>query len=152
MSKTYRISKKFSAPLNFVYRWCTDFREDDYKMSGTTKFEQTARRRFLERSDKRMIWMMNRRVGNRMVEGIRAVWLYPPDSWHLETCGDHMETGDYKLYKLNASKTRLDMKFTIVYDDPVKVQSQEEWARGPRKNWAAFARYLEADYRKSRNA
>lgn len=50
--KTYELSQTFNAPLDFVFKWCTDFREDDPKMVGST-----AKRTFLERTDKRIVWV-----------------------------------------------------------------------------------------------
>ncbi len=142
--KTYRISETFDAPKNFVFDWCTDFREDDYKMTGST-----ARRQFLERSKDRIVWIVKYKDGKRSVEGVRAVWLKPPNSWHFDTCGDGREVGDYNLRELRSGKTRLDMVFTVTYDDPSKVESEAEWTKGAKQNWSVYGRFLEKDYKKS---
>jgi len=147
ISKTYRISETFNAPKDFVFDWCTDFREDDYKMTGST-----ARRRFLERTKERIVWIVKYKEGRRQVEGVRAVWLKPPNSWHFDTCGDGREVGDYTLHELKNGKTRLDMVFRVTYDDPNEVESRAVWTKGARKNWSAYARFLEKDYRKSSRA
>lgn len=137
--------------MDFVFEWCTDFREDDHKMKGTDQWERTARRLLLEKTKERVIWVTKHGKGKDYREGIRAVWLNPPDSWHLDTCGDHRELGDYRLTPLDKAKTRLDMVFQIYYDDPKEVKTASEWAKGPRKNWSAFATYLQADYEASLN-
>ncbi len=143
ITKVYKISETFNAPRDFVFNWCTDFREDDYKMTGST-----ARRRFLERTKDRIVWVVNYRDGRRSVEGVRAVWLKPPNSWRFDTCGDGREVGDYSLSELKNGKTRLDMVFRVTYDDPSKVESQAEWTKVARRNWSTFAKFLEKDYRR----
>ena len=143
ITRTYRVSKTFRAPLDFCYVWCTDFRADDNKMTGSK-----TRRRFLERSSRRFVWIATYREGGKTIEGVRAVWLKPPDAWHLDTCGDGREIGDYKLTPVGR-RTRLDMVFQVTYDDPKKAEGVREWVRGSKREWDAFGRYLEADYRAS---
>jgi hypothetical protein len=143
VTKTYRVSKTFKAPLDFCFSWCTDFRVDDNKMTGSK-----TKRRFLERSSRRFVWVTKYNVGRKTVEGIRAVWLKPPASWHLDTCGDGREIGDYKLTPVGR-RTRLDMVFHVTYDDPKKAEGVREWVRGAKREWDTFGRYLEADYRAS---
>lgn len=140
VSKTYNLSQMFHAPLEFVFDWCTDYRSDDSKMYGGK-----TRRRFLERSKRMYVWVVKYKQGRKTVEGVRAVWLMPPDSWHLDTCGDHYETGDYKLTPVGR-RTRLNMTFHIIYPDPKKVDSTREWVAGSRREWNAFAKYLDKDY------
>jgi hypothetical protein len=140
VNKTYRLSQTFNAPLDFTFAWCTDFREDDNKMTGSK-----IRRKFLERSSRRFVWVTQNKVGRRTVEGIRAVWLRPPDAWHLDTCGDGREIGDYKLTPVG-KRTRLDMVFQVTYDDPDEAESVREWVAGAKREWDAFRKYLEADY------
>jgi len=146
VTKTYKISKTFNAPKSFVFDWCTDFMEDDYKMTGST-----ARRRFLERTKDRVIWVVKYKDGKRSVEGIRAVWLKPQNSWHLETCGDGRELGDYNLTELRNGRTRLDMVFNVTYDDPSEAESTAEWTKDVKRNWSNFAKFLEKEYKNSTN-
>ena len=147
ITKTYKTSETFNAPKDFVFNWCTDFREDDYKMTGST-----ARRRFLERTKDRIIWVVKYKDGKRSLEGVRAVWLKPPNSWHFDTCGDGREVGDYNLSELKNGKTRLDMVFRVTYDDPSEVESQAELTKGGKREWSIFRKFLEKDYKKSGGA
>lgn len=140
-TETYTLSKVFNAPLPFVYAWCTDFREDDSRMHGGA-----SRRRFVERSRKRIIWTTKSEDGGKPVEGVRVVWLSPPDSWRLDTCGDVRERGDYALTSLGKNRTRLDMTFRVTYDRREDVESRESWEADGRKDWDAYARFLERDY------
>jgi hypothetical protein len=143
VTKTYKVSKTFKAPLDFCFAWCTDFRADDNKMTGSK-----TRRRFLERTRRRFVWVATYKEGSKTVEGIRVVWLKPPDAWHLDTCGDGREIGDYKLTPVGR-RTRLDMVFRVTYDDPKKAEGVREWVRGTKREWDAFGRFLEADYKAS---
>jgi hypothetical protein len=142
-TETYEASKVFHAPLDFVYAWCTDFREDDPKMVGSSN-----RRHILERTKKRVVWAVEKK-GKPLTDPIRVVWLAPPDSWHLETCGDGSEVGDYKLTAVGPSKTRLDMKFLVTYSKKDEVETKESWNKDTKNHWDSYARHLEKDYARS---
>jgi hypothetical protein len=145
--ETYRASKTFRAPLDFVFGWCTDFREDDGKMTGSK-----ATRKFLERTDKRIVWSVEYKEKGKLVDGIRVVWLHPPNSWRLDTCGDHRELGEYELTPKGKNKTRLDMKFKISYDSKDEVDDRKKWEEEVSEEWDVFRRYLENDYKASLRA
>lgn len=143
-TETYKVSKTFNAPLDFVFHWCTDFREDDGKMTGSK-----AKRTFLERTEKRIVWAVNYREKGKNREGLRVVWLQPPDAWYLDTCGDGREVGEYKLTPKGRDRTRLDMKFRVSYESKDEVEDKKKWERDASDEWDTFARYLEKDYTSS---
>jgi hypothetical protein len=145
--ETYKVSKSFKAPLDYVFGWCTDFREDDGKMTGSK-----AKRKFIERTDKRIVWSVEYKENGKPVEGIRVVWLHPPDSWSLDTCGDHRELGEYNLTKKGKNKTRLDMKFRVSFDSKEEVDDRKKWEKEASEEWDIFRRYLENDYKASLRA
>jgi hypothetical protein len=143
-AESYKVSKTIDAPIGFVYDWCTDYREDDLRMIGSEN-----RRNILERTKKRVIWTVE---GMRLPSGtepVRVVWLRPPDSWHLETCGDGSEVWDYKLTPLGKNKTRLDMTFTEMSSDKARLQSKEDYIGETIDHWDKYADCLEKDYKKS---
>jgi hypothetical protein len=142
--ETYKASETFRAPLNFVFAWCTDFREDDGKMTGSSM-----RRKFLERTHKRMVWWSEYKEKGKPKEGLRVVWLHPPNSWTLDTCGDHRELGEYKLTQKGKNKTRLDMKFRMSYDSKDEVEDKKKWEKELGEEWDIFRRHLENDYKAS---
>ena len=140
--EAYRVSKTFNAPLGFVYKWCTDFQENDPKMVGSK-----GRRKIIERSNSRVVWRVISK-GEKGYEGVRVVWLKPPNAWHLDTCGDRSQQGDYKLTRLGKTRTRLDMKFSLAYANAKKVEPRKSWEAGLSSNWDSYGRYLERDYQR----
>jgi hypothetical protein len=143
-SETYKVSKTFNAPLDFVYSWCTDYREDDMKMTGS-KYK----RYIHEKTRDRVIWTVEGKNLPSKTEPVRVVWLRPPDAWHLETCGDGSEIGDYKLTALGKNKTRLDMTFTETHANREDVESRESYEAETLDHWNKYGKYLERDYKKS---
>jgi hypothetical protein len=141
---TYEVSQTFEAPIDFVFDWCTDFREDDGKMTGSK-----TKKSFLERTKKRIIWTVSYKEGGKTKEGLRVVWLQPPNSWRLDTCGDGRELGSYKLTRVGKNKTRLDMVFEVTYDDSRDVEDKETWERSALGEWDTYAQYLENDFKAS---
>jgi hypothetical protein len=142
--ETYKASKTFRAPIGYVFQWCTDFREDDGKMVGSK-----AKRTFVERTDKRIIWIAEYKEKGKTKEGVRVVWLRPPDAWYLDTCGDGREVGEYRLTEKGKNKTRLDMKFRISYDSKDDAPDKKKWEKDVDEEWDTFAGYLENDYKTS---
>lgn len=144
ITRNYVVTKTFHAPLDFVFAWCTDFKVDDAKMAGSK-----TRRHFLERSKRRVVYVLKRKKGGETVDGIRAVWIRPPDSWHLDTCGDKRELCDYKLSTVG-KRTKLTMTFSVSYDDPRDARSRRELVSRAKARWDAFAGHLERDYAAAR--
>jgi len=147
VKQKYKLSETFNAPLDYVFKWCTDFREDDNKMIGSK-----TERKILEKSPERVIWRVRYKDGKGYAEGVRAVWLHPPNSWTLDTCGDGREVGEYKLKALGKSKTRLDMKFVVTYDSKDEVEDKEEWEADGVKHWKIYKKAIEADLKAGRPA
>jgi hypothetical protein len=139
---TYRVSKIINAPLRFVYDWCTDFREDDYKMTGSK-----SRRTFLERSRKQVIYAIRYPSGGDTKHAVNIVTLHPPRSWHLDSFGEEdNEFGDYRLTRLGPGKTRLDMVFREEWKI-AKVPPKAEYLKDINRIWDKYAAALEKDYK-----
>jgi hypothetical protein len=147
VNQKYKISETFNAPMDYVFAWCTDFREDDGKLIDSKNV-----RKILEKDDERVVWRVRIKDGKGFKEGVRAVWLNPPSSWHLDTCGDGREVGDYKLTPLGKSKTRLDMKFVVTYDGKDEVEDKDEWEADGIKEWKIYKKALEDDFKARRPA
>lgn len=145
--ETYKVSKTFKAPMDFVFQWCTDFREDDGTMTGSK-----AKRTFLEKTDKRVVWITDYKEKGKSREGVRVVWLHPPDSWYLDTCGDGREVGEYTLSQKGKNKTRLDMKFHVTFDSKDEIEDKKKWEEDVAEEWDTFGEHLEKDYKASLEA
>lgn len=139
---TVRVSKLINAPLSFVYKWCTDFREDDNKITGSKN-----RRKILQLNNKRAVYVITYFPKPGVTKmGINLVTLRPPNAWHLEFIGEEDdEIGDYRLIRVGSSRTRLNMRFVESY----KVRnapSQAEDTRHTQEIWDKYVAALEADY------
>jgi hypothetical protein len=139
---TFHVSKFINAPLPFVYRWCTDFREDDNKITGSK-----SQRRMLQKTRNRVVYLSIYRSHGKTNFGVNIVLLKPPRAWHLDFVGEEeFESGDYRLTELGARKTRLDMTFNEQY----KIRnhpSQAEDTKHTNEIWDKYIAALERDYR-----
>ncbi len=141
---SYSVSKTFNAPMSFVYSWCIDFREDDMKMIGSKN-----KRSIHEKTGRRVIWTVEGKNLPTNTEPVRVVWLRPPNAWHLESCGDGSEIGDYRLTAVGKNRTRLDMTFTETHPDKTHMPSKKELEREAVDHWEKYGRFLEKDYEAS---
>jgi hypothetical protein len=144
-TQTYHISKIIEAPRPFVYEWCTDFREDDGKLTGSKR-----KRKILEKTKKRVIIAQSYLENGKESGHVSVVTLKPPDSWHLDTAGNihEQEIGDYKLTRLGKSRTRLDMVFRVKYSGGAKIPSKKWWEEDSHRFWDKLIIALMRDYSK----
>jgi hypothetical protein len=142
---TVHVSKIIHAPLQFVYDWCTDYRDTDPKLTGG-KFK----RKILLRTKHRIVYTKSYRSRGKPTIAVDLVTLYPPKGWHLDYVSDEEdEVADYTLSSLGPRRTRLDMTFTDHYkiaDAPSKAQ----YASDISQTWNKYVEALEKDYRRSR--
>ena len=137
----YHISKVINAPLRFVYDWCTDYREDDYKITGSK-----SRRTFLEKTRRRVIYVIRYLSSGKAKHAVNIVTLHPPKGWHLDSFGEEdNEFGEYRLTKLSPRKTRLDMVFREEWK-VAKVPPKAEYLKDIIRIWDKYAAALEKDY------
>jgi hypothetical protein len=140
-SHTFKVSKIIKAPLRYVYNWCTDYREDDPKITGTT-----TKRKILLRTKNRVIYTSNYVTNGKARTAVNVVTLYPPKAWHLDFIGDEDdEIGDYNLKALNPRLTKLQMKFTEHYKTP-NVPTKAQDIAHTREIWDKYVVALERDY------
>jgi len=144
---TLHASKTINAPARFVYGWCTDYRENDTKITGSK-----AKRKILLKTQHRVIYTSTYRSGGKPISAVNVVTLYPPKAWHLDFVGDDDdEVGDYVLTKLGPQRTRLDMTFTEHYkthNAPTKAQDLKQIHQA----WDKYAAALEKDYTTKRKS
>jgi len=142
------VSKVINAPLRFVFNWCTDFREDDNRITGSKN-----KRRILQKARRRVVYVTTYfPKPNKPKIGVNLVTLHPPNSWHLEFVGEEdYEDGEYRLTRLGSRKTRLDMRFKERY----KVRnapSAAEDKKGTEELWDKYVAALERDYSRGRKS
>jgi hypothetical protein len=138
---TYNVTKTISAPLKFVYDWCTDYKEDDNQIIGSkTQFK------ILQKTNHRVIYLRTYERNGKSMIGVKMVTLRPPKAWHLDQVGEDEDViGIYKLTRMRLEVTRLDMTFTEKYkisDAPTK----KEDANATAQMWDKYVAALEKDY------
>jgi hypothetical protein len=142
-TNVFRVSKTINAPLRFVYRWCTDYRASDPKITGSK-----SKRRILLKTSHRAIYVSTYLSDGEPRSVVNVVTLHPPRSWHLDGIGDEIdEKVDYVLTKLRLGKTRLDVTVTVHYkirEVPTKTQDAEELSGV----WDKYVAALEKEYGK----
>ncbi|HTP54922.1 MAG TPA: hypothetical protein VML94_08220 [Thermoplasmata archaeon] len=143
----YQVRVSFRAPLDFVYRWCTDYTPGDARLEGE-KFE----RRILRRSPREVVYEDLEELDGGWFWTRHIIRLMPPNRWHSDSIGSHRAyLLDYRLTRLGADRTQLTLTarrspYGIGGRNPPKGQ----WERSVKKSWKSFGRFLERDYRKAR--
>ena len=136
------MSKTINAPLKYVFDWCTDFREDDPKLTNSK-----SRRIILDKTKKQAVYatIYTGADGKEKI-GVDVVTLKSPNSWHLESFGEEdLETGDYRLVSMGKNKTKLNMVFKEKWKIE-KAPTVEEAVESTSRVWDQYVQALEKDY------
>lgn len=108
--RIYRFRKLIRAPLPFVFRWCTDYREDDSRITDSI-YHYQARIAFREPGRIVRIISLPGRNRNRNTD-VEIITLRPPNRWHLTKYSvTNDEAGDYWLTLRGPRLTLLEMRF-----------------------------------------
>lgn len=139
-----RVSKVINAPLRYVYEWCTDFDEDDPKITGSK-----SQRRIVEKTKKRAVYIVAYKGADGKEKlAVNYVTLRPPNAWSLEQFGEEdYETGEYRLKRLSNDKTRIDMVFKETWKNIAKIPTIQEQLEGTNGVWDRYVAALESDYK-----
>jgi hypothetical protein len=141
ISHTVHVSKVIKAPLKFVYNWCTDFREDDNKITGSK-----TKRIILQNTKQRVIYISTYKSRGKTLSGVNIVTLRPPNAWHLDFAGqEDDEIGEYKLTRIGPRKTRLTMTFKEKYKI-ANAPTKEEDTKSASQFWDKYVAALQKDY------
>ena len=143
---TYEVRCEFDAPLEFVFRWCTDYTPQD-AMYESEEYE----RRILRHSRREVVYEDLEDTSEGWVWSRHVVRLSPPSRWHSESVGSHRSISlDYRLLPLPGGRTRMVLgarrRPTSIGG---KNPSKSQWERSVSRSWASFRRALERDYRKT---
>jgi hypothetical protein len=144
---TYRVTATFRAPLEFVYRWCTDYTADDARHEG-----EHYERKVLERSSRQVMYEDLESSKDGWFWSRHVVRLAPPDRWHSDSVGSHRAISlEYRLRRLPGARTELTLTARRrPYGIGGKNPPKGKWERSVTNSWKLFARALEREYRKSR--
>ena len=146
-STSYEVRARFRAPLEYVFRWCTDFEPGDAKYG-----DQGDRRRIISRTPRTVVYQDLGDVGKGWDWTQHTVRLMPPNRWHSDSVGNFRVIAlDYRLKRLPNGDTELVLKGKRrPYGIGGKNPSRAEWTRSVGAVWKRYAPALERDYRKSR--
>jgi hypothetical protein len=139
-----RITKTVDAPIKYVYAWCTDFRSDDGRLSGSKP-----RFKVIYVGSDRVVRIRMTNPGAKTPSvAVELVRLFPPDGWHVDQIDEtDLDAVDYKLARLGPRKTRVSLSITERWMSP-NHPSRTEWVRGTSKFWDNLVAALEQDYEK----
>ncbi|HZW56658.1 MAG TPA: hypothetical protein VFF30_10260 [Nitrososphaerales archaeon] len=141
----YRFAKEINAPLDYVFQWCTDFSEDDPKITGSS-----SKRIILEKMKNRAIYVsLTPTAGNSTGGRVYLVDLAPPKAWHMEAHGNGFDSvGEYRLTRISRERTRLAIAFKLRYYS-LNVPTKEDRVKDSRSSWDKYVAALERDYANS---
>jgi hypothetical protein len=142
----YEIRVTFRVPLDFAFRWCTDYNSDDPGLEG-----ESYRRQVLERRKDHVVY--------EDLDSTPAGWMWsrwnvvlkPPDRWFGRAVGNYRGWNvRYRLSARPGGRTELWLRgrrhpMQLGTVNPRKSELEAEL----RANWTKFGRAMEADYRRS---
>lgn len=134
----------FDAPLDFCFRWCTDYSPLDARLEG-----EAYTRRVLERSPGRVVYEDLAPLGDGWSWARYEVTLRPPDRWHMESLGNQRHAiGDYRLSPRAGNRTAFELRYRrgpgLL---PFRRVSKAERDPEDLVTWHRFRRALEKDFR-----
>jgi hypothetical protein len=140
-----RVTAVFQVPLDFAFRWCTDFTPEDAALEG-----ESYQRRVIERTPRRVIFEDLEETPSGWVWARDVITLRPPNRWHMESVGSHRNvTADYRLTELPDGRTQLELVWWRQHHAPgkrVPVARRQAETGGA---WKKFAAAMEMDYHKT---
>jgi hypothetical protein len=148
-SPEYRIRVSFEVPLDFAFKWCTDYSPEDANLEG-----ESYQRKVIERTSRRVIFEDLEEAEDGWVWGRDVVTLLPPNRWHMDGVGNRRDvTADYVLSPLPDGRTRFDLRWKRQPKVPdAKKLTKAEREASAMQSWKLFAAAMERDYRRSRRA
>ncbi len=143
---TYVVRATFQAPLDFVYRWCTDYTPQDARYEHD-EYE----RKILRRASREVVYEDMWESKEGWFWSRHVVRLLPPNRWHSDTVGSHRAMSlDYTLSKLPGNRTQLTLTARRrPYGVGGKNPPKSKWEAPVAKSWRNFGRVLERDYKKA---
>ncbi len=142
----YHVRAHFRAPLEYVFRWCTDYTPRDARLEG-----EHYQRRILARTRRRVVYEDLEDSAQGWHWARYTVMLRPPANWQAERVGNYLDASiKYRLTPAAKERTRLDLTWKRKPTTLSPRWSRSEIEGGTARAWRLFARALESDYRKLR--
>jgi hypothetical protein len=108
--RSTRYRKVIHAPLSFVFRWCTDYRNDDDRLTDSI-YHYRSRIVLKERDRVIRIITVPGRDRNRSTD-VEIISLRPPNRWRLDKFSvSDDNTGEYRLIRNGPRLTVLEIRF-----------------------------------------
>ena len=141
---TLRFKKPIRAPLGFVYRWCTDYRDDDNRFTESI-YHYRVKIALREPSRVVRVITVPGRDANRCTD-VEIIELHPPDRWSLTKLSwTDDESGSYRLTAKNPSLTLLEMRFRRTWKVGAPPDSDRYRALFNRV-WDRYVGVIESEY------
>ncbi|MGA7922656.1 MAG: hypothetical protein WCA77_01605 [Thermoplasmata archaeon] len=143
--RTLHFHKLIHAPLSFVYAWCTDYREDDDRITNSI-YHYRARIALREPTRIVRIIIVPGRDRNRSTE-VEIISLMPPNRWRLEKMSvTDDKTGEYRLLRKGPQLTALEMRFRETWKIRVPPDRKKYRVLFDRV-WDRYVETMESEYR-----
>ncbi|MCI4336317.1 MAG: hypothetical protein L3K17_03855 [Thermoplasmata archaeon] len=143
--RSLQFRKRVRASLPFVFRWCTDYREDDDRLTDDLYHYST---RILLREADRVVRevVVPGKDRNRCTE-VEIISLSPPDRWTLRKFSvTDDKIGRYRLVPVGPRLTRIEMRF----EERWKVgrpPSRERYRALFNRVWDRYVTRMEQEFR-----
>jgi hypothetical protein len=144
--RDYEVSVTFDAPIDYVYKWCTDYREYDGELR-----HDAFKRNVVDRSNNRVVFIDHTNPGGPDdKEKVRIITL-KRNAWSMSGFDEGANiTGMYKLQSLGKNKTKLKLNYTLTFKTRRPV-SKKEMAAMDTRDWNYFKAALESDYSRGKS-
>ncbi len=144
--RTLRFHKLVRAPLPFVYRWCTDYREDDDRLTDSIYHYQAT---IPLREPTRIVRIITvPGVDRNRCTEVEIISLRPPDQWKLNKFSvTDDKFGSYRVRRIGAKLTRVEMHFRERWKDSTPPNRQR-YRRLFNRVWDRYVEVMESEYRR----
>lgn len=140
---SYTITMKIKAPLDYAFKWCTDFDEGDTKIT-----QSDSNRVLIEKKTDRVIYVMLAENDGNTRGRAYIVRLKPPNSWNMKAYGNGSDsTGEYKLTRISPDLTKLTVTFAHNFYDVAAMPAKSKKKLDSQATWNKYISALETDYR-----
>jgi hypothetical protein len=146
--RAWRYRRTIRAPLSFVYRWCTDYREDDDRLTDDL---YQYRAEILLREPRRVVRVIRAPVPrSRDDVELEIIELQPPDHWKAVMVSLAQDRrGVYRLRRLDRGRTAIEIRFTERWKST--PSDRGEYGALFDRVWDRYVARIESEYQAARS-